>query len=63
MTGEEDFRRPIPEAEQYYAALKLLKVESVLVRFPANPMASAAAQATKVVYTLNWFDEHRKKPW
>jgi dipeptidyl aminopeptidase/acylaminoacyl peptidase len=47
MTGEEDFRTPISEAEQYYAALKLLKIESVLVRFPANPMASAAAQATK----------------
>ena len=37
MTGEEDFRTPISEAEQYYAALKLLKIEAALVRFPGEP--------------------------
>ena len=65
MTGEEDFRTPISEAEQYYAALKLLKVESVLVRFPGEPHGLSrrpSHQVAKVVYTLNWFDEHRKKP-
>jgi hypothetical protein len=30
--------------------------------FPAKPMTSVAAQASKVIYTLNWFDEQRKKP-
>jgi len=30
MTGEEDYRTPISEAEQYYAALKMLKVETVM---------------------------------
>ncbi|HKM89680.1 MAG TPA: S9 family peptidase [Candidatus Acidoferrales bacterium] len=65
MTGEEDFRTPISEAEQYYAALKLLKVESVLVRFPGEPHGLSrrpSHQVAKVVYTLNWFDAHRKKP-
>ena len=65
MTGEEDFRTPISEAEQYYAALKLLKVESALVRFPGEPHGLSrrpSHQIAKVVYTLNWFDSHRHKP-
>jgi acylaminoacyl-peptidase len=65
MTGEEDFRTPISEAEQYYAALKLLKVESALVRFPGEPHGLSrrpSHQVAKAVYTLNWFDAHRKKP-
>jgi dipeptidyl aminopeptidase/acylaminoacyl peptidase len=64
MTGEEDWRTPISEAEQYYAALKLLKVESALVRFPGEPHGLSrrpSHQIAKVVYTLNWFDSHRKK--
>ncbi len=65
MTGEEDFRTPISEAEQYYAALKLLKVESALVRFPGEPHGLArrpSHQIAKTVYTLNWFETHRKIP-
>ncbi len=65
MTGEEDFRTPISEAEQFYAALKLLKVESALVRFPGEPHGLSrrpSHQVAKVVYTMNWFDAHRKKP-
>jgi acylaminoacyl-peptidase len=64
MTGEEDFRTPTSEAEQYYAALKLLKVETALVRFPGEPHGLArrpSHQLAKAVYTLNWFDSHRKK--
>jgi dipeptidyl aminopeptidase/acylaminoacyl peptidase len=65
MTGEEDWRTPISEAEQYYAALKLLKVESALVRFPGEPHGMSrrpSHQLAKAVYTLNWFDAHRAKP-
>ena len=65
MTGEEDFRTPISEAEQYYAALKLLKVESALVRFPGEPHGLSRRPSHQVagnVYILNWFDSHRKKP-
>jgi acylaminoacyl-peptidase len=64
MTGEEDWRTPISEAEQYYAALKLLKVESALVRFPGEPhglQRRPSHQIAKIVYTQNWFDSHRKK--
>jgi dipeptidyl aminopeptidase/acylaminoacyl peptidase len=65
MTGEEDFRTPISEAEQYYAALKLLKVESALVRFPGEPhglQRRPSHQIAKVTYTIDWFESHRKKP-
>src|SRR5215469_6015994 len=65
MTGDEDFRTPMSETEQYYAALKLLRVESALVRFPGEPHGLSrhpSHQIVKVVYTLNWFDAHRKKP-
>jgi dipeptidyl aminopeptidase/acylaminoacyl peptidase len=65
MTGEDDFRTPISEAEQYYAALKLLKVESALVRFPGEPHGLSrrpSHQMAKIVYTQNWFEAHRKRP-
>ena len=63
-TGEDDFRTPISEAEQYYAALKLRKVESVLVRFPGEPHGMSARpshQIAKILYVSDWFDQHKKK--
>ena len=34
LTGEQDYRTPISEAEQFYQALKLRKVDTALVRIP-----------------------------
>ncbi|MBI1788685.1 MAG: S9 family peptidase [Acidobacteria bacterium] len=65
MTGEEDYRTPISEAEQYYRALKMLKVESVMVRVPGEPHGITrrpSHHAAKVSYVVGWFDEHREKP-
>jgi acylaminoacyl-peptidase len=65
MTGEEDYRTPISESEQYYTALKLLKVESVLVRVPGEPHGITrrpSHHAAKISYIINWFDQHRAKP-
>jgi dipeptidyl aminopeptidase/acylaminoacyl peptidase len=64
MTGEEDYRTPISEAEQYFAALKLLKVETALVRFPGEPHGLSrrpSHQIAKALYVAGWFDQHRKK--
>jgi dipeptidyl aminopeptidase/acylaminoacyl peptidase len=64
MTGEEDFRTPISEAEQFYAALKLLKVEAALVRFPGEPhgvQARPSHMIDKTLYVLGWFESHRAK--
>ena len=64
MTGEADFRTPISEAEQYYQALKLLGVESVLVRVPDEPhgiQTRPSHHIAKVLYILSWFDKHRQQ--
>ena len=64
MTGEEDWRTPISEAEQFYSALKLLKVESVLVRVPSEPhgvQRRPSHQVAKTLYVLDWFEKHRAK--
>ncbi len=37
MTGEADRRTPISESEQFYQALKIRKVDTVMVRIPGSP--------------------------
>ena len=62
ITGEEDWRTPIGEAEQYYAALKLRKVEAVLVRVPGEPHGFSrrpSHQIARALYPLDWFEKHR----
>lgn len=64
ITGEEDYRTPMSESEQYYTALKLLGVETVLVRVPGEPHGITRRPShhmAKILYIVNWFDEHRKK--
>lgn len=59
MTGESDFRTPIPEAEQFYMALKLQKKETALVRIPGASHGIAARPSNliaKVTYVLKWFE-------
>lgn len=63
MAGEDDYRVPISEAEQYYVALKMLKVEALLVRFPGEPHGLSlrpSHQMTKVMYIASWFEQHKK---
>jgi acylaminoacyl-peptidase len=62
ITGEEDWRTPIAESEQYYTALKLLGVESVLVRVPGEPHGISKRPSHHLAKMLNivgWFDRHR----
>lgn len=63
LTGEVDYRTPMSESEQYYQALKLLGVESVLVRVPDEPhgiQVRPSHHISKVLHILAWFDRHRK---
>jgi len=65
MTGEEDYRTPISEAEQFYSALKLLNIETVLVRVPKNPHGISRRPShhiAKMLYVAGWFDQHKSKP-
>jgi acylaminoacyl-peptidase len=62
MTGEEDYRCPISEAEQFYAALKLRKVETALVRIPEASHAIVDRPSrlmAKVACILKWFELNR----
>ena len=61
LTGEADYRTPTGEAEQYYQALRLRGVDSVLVRFPGASHGISARPSqimTKVAYVLAWFARH-----
>jgi dipeptidyl aminopeptidase/acylaminoacyl peptidase len=65
MTGEADYRTPISEAEQFYEALKLLNVETVLVRVPEEPHGIGRRPShhiAKMLYISGWFDQHKAKP-
>jgi dipeptidyl aminopeptidase/acylaminoacyl peptidase len=63
MTGEVDYRTPSTEAEQFYEALKLRKIDTSLVRVP-NASHDISARPSllidKVAYVLAWFHAHDK---
>jgi len=65
LTGESDYRTPISESEQYYQALKLLGVESVMVRVPEEPhgiLVRPSHHMSKMLHIIGWFDQHKKQP-
>ena len=63
MTGELDLRTPMSQTEEYYAALKVMGVETVMLRFndeyhgttrtPSNYMRT-------LLYLVDWFGKHAK---
>ena len=64
LTGEEDYRTPIAESEQFYAGLKLNEVESMLVRIPNASHGIAKRPSnliTKVNAIIAWFEKYRSK--
>ena len=61
LTGEQDFRTPMSESEQFYQALQLRKVDSMLVRIPGASHAIVARPSrmmVKVAHILKWFETH-----
>ena len=63
MTGEEDYRTPLSEAEQFYKALRLMNVESVLVRVPGEHHQLRRFPSHHVAASLlvaGWFDRHKR---
>ncbi len=58
LTGEQDLRTPISEAEQFYQALKARKIDTALVRVPEASHGIAARPSHligKVGHVLAWF--------
>jgi dipeptidyl aminopeptidase/acylaminoacyl peptidase len=61
ITGEVDYRTPSSEAEQFYQALKLRKIDTALVRVP-NASHDISARPSlliaKTAYVLAWLKAH-----
>jgi len=61
ITGENDYRTPISETEQYYQALKLRRVDTVMVRVPDSPHGIAGKPSrmiAKIDNILAWFERY-----
>ncbi|MFS4455117.1 S9 family peptidase [Maribacter sp. 2304DJ31-5] len=64
MVGMNDLRTPPSEAKQLYHALKLRKVETVLVEIPGASHGIASRPSnliTKIAHTLAWMEKYRDK--
>jgi len=64
LTGEQDFRTPISEAEQFYQALKLRGVPTALVRVPGaghNLDGRPSQGCARVADILAWFERNDAK--
>ena len=61
MVGEEDYRTPTWEAEQFYTALKMLDVDTALIRVPSSPHYIASRPSRLIAKTDNimgWFAKY-----
>jgi len=64
MTGEADYRTPISEAEQFYQALKLRKIDTMLIRVPDSSHSIASRPSRLIMKTgaiLKWFERYREQ--
>ncbi len=61
MTGELDLRTPMPQSEEYYRALKLLKKETLLVRMPDeyHGWRRPSHRLLQQLYLRAWFEKYR----
>ena len=63
LSGEQDHRTPITEAEQFYQALKLRKIDTALIRVPEASHGIAGRPShliAKVDNILAWFERYSK---
>jgi dipeptidyl aminopeptidase/acylaminoacyl peptidase len=67
IEGELDLRTPIEETEQFYRALKLRKIDTLMVRLPDEYHGFNAVprhpsnRLQQILYLRGWFDKYRKK--
>ncbi len=66
LTGELDLRTPMSQTEEYYQALKLCKVDTVMVRIPDEYHGASRRHVSnrlrRILYVQGWFKKHMKKP-
>ena len=65
MTGELDLRTPMPQTEEYFAALKVRGIETVMLRFQGEYHGTASKPSNfmrTVLYMLDWYGKHTRGP-
>lgn len=67
LHSEMDLRCPVPEAEQLFAALRKLRREVVLVRFPneshdLSRIGKPAHRLERLRWIVRWFVDHLRQP-
>jgi dipeptidyl aminopeptidase/acylaminoacyl peptidase len=63
MTGELDRRTPIPQTEEYYAALKVRGVPTVMLRFNEEFHGTGSKPSNFMrtqLYMMSWFQKYRR---
>jgi dipeptidyl aminopeptidase/acylaminoacyl peptidase len=63
MTGVNDLRTPMPQTEQFYSALKLLKVPTAMVRFNNEWHGTTSTPSNFIrtqLITRHWFERHSR---
>jgi dipeptidyl aminopeptidase/acylaminoacyl peptidase len=63
MTGEGDLRTPMPQTEEYYQALRVLKVPTAMVRFKSEWHGTSSMPSNFLrtqIYLREWFEKHRR---
>ncbi|MFH1766138.1 MAG: S9 family peptidase [Gemmatimonadota bacterium] len=63
MTGELDLRTPISQTEEFYSALKVQKVPSVMLRFKGEYHGTSSIPSNYMrsqLYLQSWFEKWRK---
>ncbi len=65
VVGDQDFRTPVSDSEQYYQALQLKGVPTALVKVPGASHGGLTARpsqsAAKASAILAWFEKYKKK--
>ncbi len=64
MTGEGDLRTPMPQTEEYYQALRVLKVPTAMVRFKNEWHGTSSTPSNFLrtqIYLREWFKKHRRE--
>jgi dipeptidyl aminopeptidase/acylaminoacyl peptidase len=63
MTGVNDLRTPMPQTEEYYQALKVLKVPTAMIRFNDEWHGTSSRPSNFMrtqLYLLSWFERHSR---
>ena len=64
MTGVNDLRTPISQTEEFYEALKVLKVPTAMIRFNEEWHGTSSKPSNFIrtqLYLREWFTRHGRK--